>query len=211
MITDDIKADIEKATVVLPNKGGQGVLIPGHFILTAAHCIDFKWEGEPLSILDCLLENVRTIKGQSFRVSLLAIDSLHDIAILGPATHDDLWQEATEFINFCEKIKPVPICQKELEAGMFFPVHVYTHKGTWTTGRAVESGENPRFLLVGFDEQLEGGTSGGPVINESGELVGIVSTASIGQSSCNGQVPRPHLILSVWVCREIFGPAEKEE
>jgi len=36
---------IEAATVRLPDKGGQGVLIPGNLILTAAHCIE--WDGAP--------------------------------------------------------------------------------------------------------------------------------------------------------------------
>lgn len=37
--------DVEKATVALQGKGGQGVLVGGNLILTAAHCVTFSLEG----------------------------------------------------------------------------------------------------------------------------------------------------------------------
>ena len=62
-------------------------------------------------------------------------------------------------------------------------------------------------LSVVADEQIESGTSGGPIINDSGELVGIVSNFSEtgeGLPKSNGPVPYPALALPVWVCRWIF-------
>ncbi len=72
--------------------------------------------------------------------------------------------------------------------------------------------------MIEPDQAIEGGTSGGPIINDDGELVGIVSNASdvleagitedgipyegeIGR----GSFPYPALALPVWVCRRIFG------
>ena len=62
-------------------------------------------------------------------------------------------------------------------------------------------------LKVKADEEIEGGTSGGPIIDDSGDLVGIVSVMSLGNEvdGCEGSAPRPHLALPVWVCRLIFG------
>ena len=36
---------VEKATVRLTGKGGQGVLVPGGLIVTAAHCVNWYLEG----------------------------------------------------------------------------------------------------------------------------------------------------------------------
>ena len=46
------------------------------------------------------------------------------------------------------------------------------------------------------------GASGGPIINESDELVGIVSWFSEGRPY-QGSVPRPHLALPRWIVRRI--------
>jgi V8-like Glu-specific endopeptidase len=59
---------------------------------------------------------------------------------------------------------------------------------------------------VDSDIQIEGGTSGGPVINEKGELLGVVSTSSIiheQNEKSTGQIPRPHLALPLWIYKEI--------
>jgi len=68
--------------------------------------------------------------------------------------------------------------------------------------------EDAQSLYVEADEQIEGGTSGGPIIDDSGDLVGIVSNFSLiakVQNRSYGSSPRPHLALPVWVCRRIFG------
>src|SRR4051812_38056403 len=39
MSVREVSWQIEQATVYLPKSGGQGVLIPGNMILTAAHCV----------------------------------------------------------------------------------------------------------------------------------------------------------------------------
>jgi hypothetical protein len=45
MTLDQARARTRAATVQLPTKGGQGVLVPGGFVLTAAHCIDWSLDG----------------------------------------------------------------------------------------------------------------------------------------------------------------------
>lgn len=61
-------------------------------------------------------------------------------------------------------------------------------------------------LWVEADEPIEGGASGGPIVNESGELVGIISNfgGTIEQGGRTGLTPRPHLALPVWVSRRIL-------
>jgi hypothetical protein len=61
---------------------------------------------------------------------------------------------------------------------------------------------------VEFDALIEGGTSGGAVIDDGDLLVGVVSQAggAEGQSQ-NGLIPRPHLALPAWVWNRILYPA----
>jgi S1-C subfamily serine protease len=57
-------------------------------------------------------------------------------------------------------------------------------------------------LWVKSDEVIKGGTSGSGVINEKGEIVGIVSWTS--EQDLSGGAPRPILALPVWLCRKIY-------
>jgi len=57
---------------------------------------------------------------------------------------------------------------------------------------------------------IEAGTSGSPIVNGIGELVGIVSNAGgtlieKRDNKCSGRHPRPNLALPVWVLNQITG------
>ncbi len=143
------------------------------------------------------------------KVAPLAVEAVTDIAVLGSLDGQEFSKEAEDFEKFCEDTKPVPLCRRE-DFVLFqkFQVHIYTHKGTWVTGSAMLCREDAQAFSVESDEQIEGGTSGGPIIDDSGELVGIVSNFSMATDAkhkSSGSTPRPHLALPVWVCRRIFG------
>lgn len=42
---EDIRADVARATVKLLAKGGQGVFVKNGYVITAAHCLEYNWEG----------------------------------------------------------------------------------------------------------------------------------------------------------------------
>jgi len=195
---------VEKATVTLPGKSGQGVLVSGNLILTAAHCIDFKCEGE-MALGDYFIEKIKTGE-KELKVTPLAVEPVSDLAVLGSLDEPGFGKEAEDFEKFCEHTKPVPLCRRDFVLTRKFSVHVYTHKGTWLTGKAMQLREDCQTLFVETDDQIEGGTSGGPIINDSGDLVGIVSNFSdCGEADRKsyGPAPLPHLALPVWVCRRI--------
>ncbi len=199
--------DVAKATVTLLRKGGQGVLVSSNLILTAAHCINYECEGG-MVLGDYFIEKIKTGE-RELKVSPLAVEPVSDIAVLGSLDKQEFSKEADDFEKFCEDTKPVPLCRRE-DYVLFqkFQVHIYTHKGTWVTGSATLCREDDKTLWVETDEQIEGGTSGGPIINDSGDLVGIASNFSLAaeaQWKSDGSVPRLHLALPVWVCRRIFG------
>src|SRR5579862_4192191 len=73
---------VEAATVRLPEKGGCGVLVPGGFILTATHCIE--WSGTGGMVLgDVYPTSIETASGAKFRVDVAACEPVADIAVLG--------------------------------------------------------------------------------------------------------------------------------
>jgi hypothetical protein len=63
MLTNDLQKEISDATVKILKKEGQGALVGGGLILTAAHCIDFECPGG-MALGDYYIENIRTIHGQ---------------------------------------------------------------------------------------------------------------------------------------------------
>jgi hypothetical protein len=206
MISKRIQRHVANATVTILKTGGQGVLIKNGFIVTAAHCIEFKCDGSMVSG-DYFIEEIETIHGK-FKVSPWAVEPVNDIAILGPLDGQVFPDEELGFEEFCEKVKPIPLFLAKLKQFEKFPIYVYTHKKTWLEGEATKWSPEKDSPSIGIDykEQIEGGTSGSPIINERGELVGIVSNASIktpGFDKCKGTAPRPHLALPIWISRSI--------
>ena len=204
MPKETIYADVANATVSVP--GGLGVLVNDWLIVTAAHCVTWSLEGDMVIGRPSFEPIAAHGRETMFAALTLAVEPVKDIAVLGSPVHDEFEEERIDFEEFCRNTKPVPVYQSDLESEDTFPVHIYTHKETWVTGIATGFG-GAAFSVVA-DEQIEGGTSGGPIINDSGELVGIVSNfteTAEGLPKSQGSVPYPALALPVWVCRRIFG------
>ena len=204
MLRKHVYTDVENATVTLLRKGGRGVLVNSNLIITAAHCIDFNCEGG-MVLGDYSIEEIKAGE-EELMVGPLAVEPVSDIAVLGALDDQTFFQEVDDFERFCERTKPVPVCRSEFEPFQEFRVHIYNHKGVWVTGKVVQHSQGAKVFFVDADELIEGGASGGPILNDSGELVGITShfSSTCIDHACTGRTPRPHLALPVWVCRRIF-------
>lgn len=204
MLKDSHRKVIESATVTLAQEGGKGILVPGGLIITAAHCIDFKCDGG-MVLGDHYVEDIKTIHG-TIKGAPWSVEPLSDIAVVGSLDDQSFPDDAITYSNICMKLKPVPLCQDEFEDSGSFPVWIYTHTGIWLNGTAKQCFVDSHMLWVETKEQIEGGTSGSPIVNDSGELVGIVSNSSIiiQAGPCIGHHPRPHLTLPPWVLRIIL-------
>jgi hypothetical protein len=205
MISESIRAKVANATVdVLLTDGarGRGVLVKDNFILTAAHCIEFKCDGS-MVLGDYFITEIETRHGR-LKVTPFAVEPVHDIAALGSLDNQEFSDEAEQFEEFCRKTKPVPLCLDAFEQFQTFPVYIYTHKKTWMKGEGQDcsSYKDSPAIMVRTDEQIEGGTSGSPIVNERGQLVAIVSTFREGLP-CDGLEPRPHLALPTWISLRI--------
>ena len=209
------KARAEKATIRIlrPNEKGvlklhaQGVLVPGGYILTAAHCI--KWDGTgAMALGDWYVETIQVSDGTQHKVSPCAVEPMTDIAVLAAVDGQEMFEECHAFEKFCEATEPVPVSEDDFPHvtadGPPVRVHILTHKRTWASGDARRV-NSPPFgnVWVAFDTPIGGGTSGGPVIDDNGLLVGVVSHASEDPKACNGKIPRPHLALPAWVWNRI--------
>jgi hypothetical protein len=219
MLSEQLKAVVEKAAVSITGKGGRGALVESGLIVTAAHCVNFSCE-YPMAE-DFWLEEIKTDTG-TFRLSPYAVEPCHDVAILGePDNQQPAFQDDVDgFETFCAETEPLRLCLTEFELSQPFPVYVYTHEGKWITGSASQWQNNAPRLFIEFDGLIKGGTSGSPIVNEAGEIVALVSLAGgsveIGQKhedgmpflekGCSGASPRPHMALPVWAINRITRP-----
>jgi len=139
-LTAAMKARIARATVHLPKRGGQGVLVPGGFVLTAAHCL--SWDDPGGMVLDAsrYSELVETRGGERFMLTPVAREAIADIAVLG-CPDDEKFPDLVEaFETWCEATPPISIRTTTLEVREPYRIHVLTHLKTWVRGTATRVG-----------------------------------------------------------------------
>jgi hypothetical protein len=199
----------------LTKQGGQGILVPGGYILTAAHCVDWSGTGG-MALGDYFVEPVKTRDGRTFRANVDVAEPVSDVAALGLPDSQELGEDYEAFEEFALATKPVPLCTRIPAVDQSFPVQVPTHKGKWITGKVIRYGipgtpPGSRITLEA-NSKIEGGTSGGPVVDAVGRLVGVVSCSGekvdfTGHYS--GMIPVASLALPRWILNRILGNGQQ--
>ncbi len=211
---EDIRSDVAAATVKVrgyqsdSEKVGLGVLVEGAYLLTAAHCLEYDNDtGARITLGEHVFYEVETARGEKLNVAPVFIESISDIAVLGPLdrySYDEEWIAAYE--AFIERTTPVPLWNGR-NAGAF-GIRIHSHKKTWVSGKATIGTAGQPYIWIKTEERIEGGTSGGPIINDSGELVSVVTAAGgyLGMTN-EGHAPLLRYALPAGIFQEMSGIA----
>jgi len=197
----------------LPERGGRAVLAAAIFdrrlcgVLTAAHCVNFGTNGE-MVLGDYYLEKVQA-GNTGLTLTPFAVEPVSDIALLGAPDEQVFPDEVEAFEEFCANTQPVPLFTGFIKPRKPMPVRILGHDRRWIDGSVGLFYEHSSSLWIEGEREILGGNSGGPVLTLDGELVAIVSNASIpqGGSKATGCCPRPLFALPVWACLKYFGAA----
>ena len=204
----DIRERVTAATVRIDRHGAQGVLILGGYILTAAHCV--KWRRtRGMAMGEHHFERIKTQDGRKLITSVNAVEPVADIAALGVVDNQISLEEADAFNLFASDIQGIPIARKAPRVGEFVPIQVLAHTKGWIVGVATRSGfpgASPGgTVCVQTDEPIRSGTSGGPVVDFDGRLIGVVSWSNESDKSGNhlGAIPLAYFALPRWLTDHI--------
>lgn len=187
------KTIIEKATVHFPSKGGQGVLVKGNFIMTAAHCVNCSVDSG-MMMEDINPEKIVTSSGTGIMVNLLAVEPVSDIAVLGIIDSQEFPEEADKFEKFCNHTRPVKLFRKDFDLFVEYPAYIYTHLREWLTCKVEKTFPTANKLVLNPEKAIQPGTSGSPVVNDAGELIGVVSVGGL-----DGSIPFLRSSLPVYL------------
>jgi hypothetical protein len=95
---------VAAAVVRLPRRSGQGVLVPGGLVVTAAHCIvegDGWADYLPPATGASPVERVIAEDGRELKMIPVAIDPISDLAVLGGVDGQIFPTDAEAFEEFC--------------------------------------------------------------------------------------------------------------
>jgi hypothetical protein len=207
------RTTVERATVHFGDRG-QGVLVPGSLILTAAHVIEWTHTGQMALGEDPLfIQPIVVHGGARLLVYPLAVEPVADLAILGAIDEQGDPQAAEAFEQFCEQTRPVRLATTEYPDDIPIPAHIFAHTGTWITGTVCQVQPRAAGLVLTPDAPILPGTSGSPVVTDQGRLLGIVSQAAVSAPGDDGRaggaswvpIPRPHQAAPAWLVPRLCG------
>lgn len=210
----DWRKRVEAATVRLVGRGGQGVAVRGGIVLTGTHCIDWSGTGA-MALGDHFIEEVVTPGGDTLRLGPVFADPVADIAALAALDNQTFASDAEAFEGWSNSIEPLGISDAferwcapppRLFDEQSFSVHCLKHTGSWVTGEAkrlVFEDLGPRAWMV-MSEPIKGGTSGGPIVDDNGDLVGVMSqTVEVEAGPSDGAQPIAAYALPIWLTARI--------
>lgn len=192
------------ASVVRTNwpeeRSGQGVIVAGGFVITAAHCVptdhwtDGLYDGAALSATNSRLQTVN--------LRPLFVDRCHDLAVLN--LFDDLPQD------WLTDIPTLPLLWSHTRASKRGFLVTHDH------GLVDAEFDIPRYFFspphMEFKASLaiNGGSSGGPCLTSKGELLAVISN-TLGPDNLigSGAVVAPS--LPRWIAAAIRAAEGEDE
>jgi hypothetical protein len=107
------KQRVEKATVTMLKKGGQGVLVPGNYFITATHVVEVIYTG--MAALDYPHVEPAKAGQEDLVMQVCAAEAFSDIAVLEEPSDTNFIEWAEVYNVFRKKTSPVPVCLTALK------------------------------------------------------------------------------------------------
>lgn len=195
---------VRAATVTLPERGGRGVLAPGGLVLTATHCLG--WDGSLGLALGDHHPVLVEAGGCSFRLGPRFGDGVSDMAALGALDDQAFPNDERVFAEWQRQLRPVPLSpwlprtpdarrlRRQPEPWVSHPARLLSLDGRWFAGVVKYDFDPSGKVWLEAEEPLESGMSGGPVVDEQGRLLGVISWGSE-----YGQIPPARFAMPAWI------------
>jgi hypothetical protein len=180
-----MKHDAQEATrsivrvMCSPKNWGCGFVAAGQYVITAAHCLPRI----PRHLFHEAKSTITSWDGNDeARLTVIYCDLMSDIAVLGyePLPGSDLPQTEA----FDRLVSRTGSARIDLSFPVEMPLRFYirTHKGVWVSGSTeVLIRLAPMFsAFIDEGKKIPAGTSGSPVFNQKGEVMGLVSHGGEG-------------------------------
>jgi hypothetical protein len=146
---------------------------------------------------------------KAVKLAISAFERGADIATLGPPDDQACPEDYLAFVKLCEAIQGLAMSAEPINVDEPRPVHVLTHTGEWVRGTVTRPGwqdalPGPTAWLEA-ERPIRPGTSGSPVVDDAGRLVGIISwTKEVRDGEpTHGVMPVAHLALPRWLSDKI--------
>jgi len=175
----------------------QCVMVKGMFFITAAHCMNWAWTPE-WPIPRPGFGTISTKWGELI-INVVAIEPVSDVAVLGPNPDASL-ENAEAYDELLERKISIKVLREAPKSFAPFPVWIRMHTKGWVAGKVTQSGDGT--FRYKTEIEIPCGTSGGPIVNDQGELVGVVSHGTTGyKGQFDSEAPLLPHVLPPWVLK----------
>jgi len=179
---------LSKVLVTFPRLGAQGVLIPGSFVLTAAHCLVDEMDGTPYPHNKAFPRNsmaftAKSPQGIEFPMVPLFMDLISDVAILEHSKQLEHYKgnksDYDLFPNFAVEVMKLPpdfVVDLPIDLDIRWrKAWVHIHQKGWHLIRVKEGLVHDNHLIIKSEVPIGPDSAGSPIVTRWGKLLGVVS------------------------------------